>query len=88
MEQRQTMFSEFLHKGKGRNGLEAAGEVGKERSELFGLVFCTMRELSACVQADGKDLVREEKQGAQRFRGDMALRKERGWDLELTGHRI
>lgn len=59
VEQRQTIFSDFCHQGKERNGLEAAGEVGKERSALCGLVFCTRRELPACVQADGKDLAGE-----------------------------
>lgn len=51
-----TICPEFCHEGKGRNGLEAAGEVGKERADLFCLVFRTMRELTARVQAGKRDL--------------------------------
>lgn len=42
-------------------GWKLQGEVGKERSDLFCLAFCTMRELTACVQADGKELAGERK---------------------------
>lgn len=55
LEQVRTICSEFCHKGKETNGLEAAGEGGKERADLFVLVF-EMTERTACVQAHGKDL--------------------------------
>ena len=40
-------------------GWELQGKWVKKGLTCFVCFFCTMRELTACVQADGKDLAEE-----------------------------
>lgn len=55
----QTICPEFCQKGKGGMGWKLQGKWIKKGLTCFVGFVRTMRELTACVPADGKDLAGE-----------------------------